>query len=149
MTMQSFHATSAEQIDECARVLKACLPKKGWKITFTPWRDRRTLSQNDFQHAIYRDLSNYLIIHGRRECSPEWVKFMLKNKFLGWVDTEIVDIVTGDKCFKEVLRSTATLDVGEACDYTEKIIAWAESIGCHIMIPANSEYMKLREAQNA
>ncbi|RJP48745.1 MAG: hypothetical protein C4586_08485 [Anaerolineaceae bacterium] len=147
-TPQSYRATTAEQIDECSRLLKVSIPKEGWRITFTPWREHRSLSQNAFQHVIYQEISKYLINKGRTDCSPEWVKDMLKNKFLGWVQREFTDVVTGKKTVHEVLRPTAALDVGEAYQYTTEILDWAQSIGCDIKIPANSEYMKLREAQN-
>lgn len=109
----------------------------------------RSLSQNALQHCIYAELSRYLIAKGRADCTAKWIKQMLKNKFLGWVSESFTDISTGEKFTKEVLRHTADLDKGEAGHYTTQIIEWAESIGCQIKIPANSEYMKFLEAQNA
>lgn len=145
--VQTIHAVSKEQIDELAAFLTSMMPKNGWRIKFTEWRDSRTLSQNAFQHAIYTDISRYLISRGRTEYTPEFVKMMLKNKFLGWTEFEFVDVVTGERTKRQILRSTAGLDKGEAQRFTEQILEWSESIGCHINIPANSEYMKYREAQ--
>lgn len=110
---------------------------------------KRSLSQNALQHCIYAELSRYLISKGRTDCTAAWIKQMLKNKFLGWVTEEFTDITTGEKFTKDVLRHTADLTKGESCHYTTQIIEWSESIGCSIKIPADSEYMKYLEQQNA
>ena len=73
---------------------------------------------------------------------------MLKNKLLGWIDETYTDIVTGEKTTRQELRHTSDLTNGEMLDYLTQIIEWAESIGCEIRIPANSQYMQLMESQN-
>ena len=73
---------------------------------------------------------------------------MLKNKLLGWDIETFTDILTGAKTEREVLRHTSQLTKGEMMDYLTQIIEWAESIGCEIRIPVNSEYMRLMESQN-
>lgn len=124
------------------------IPKEGWRITFTPWRESRSLSQNALQHVIYSDISTYLITKGRTDCTPDWVKEALKNKFLGWEPRVYTDIVTGEKKVREVLRETSKLDKGEACHYITQIIAWAESIGLEIKIPAACEYREMLDKQS-
>ena len=148
MKPQSIKAVTAQQIDQCAALLKMAIPETGWRITFVPWRDSRSLSQNALQHVIYSDISAYLITKGRTDCTPEWVKDALKNKFLGWEEKVYTDIVTGEKRVREVLRQTSKLDKGEACHYTTQIIDWASSIGCEIKIPASCEYREMMENQN-
>lgn len=118
------------------------------KITVKDAR-KRSMSQNALQHVIYGEISKYLISKGREDWTPEFVKENLKNKFLGWEEREYIDVETGHKSIMSVLRHTSKLDVGESCDYTTKIIDWAESIGCKIKIPANSVYMEMMEKQNA
>jgi len=109
---------------------------------------KRSLSQNAFSHVIYQEISKNLIQRGREDCSPEWIKQMLKNTFLGWHDVEIVNVVTGQRQVRSELRHTSKLDKGEMMNYLTQIIDWAESIGCQIKIPSDSEYMKLRNSQN-
>ena len=108
----------------------------------------RSISQNALSHSIYSEVSKYLISKGRTDCSPDWIKKMLKNKLLGWDVETFTDILTGAKTQREVLRHTSQLTKGEMMDYLTQIIEWAESIGCEIRIPVNSEYMKLMESQN-
>jgi hypothetical protein len=115
------------------------------KVTST---GKRSLSQNAFQHVIYQEISKYLISKGRSEWTPEFTKKNLKNKFLGWVDDEFIDVKTGCKSVQSVLRSTSKLDKGESFHFTTAILDWAESIGCFIKIPESCEYRQLQEQQN-
>lgn len=118
------------------------------KVSVCEKKRTRSLSQNALQHVIYQDISKYLIKKGRLDCSPEWIKRMLKNKFLGWVDSEYVDIVTGDKEIRQELMPTSQLDPGESYRYTTQILDWCVDIGCEIKIPANCEYRKLQDEMN-
>lgn len=149
MNCQYWKADTPEKLQQCFKFLASALPERGWRIEWKEWRDIRSLSQNAFQHVIYDEISAYLISRGRTDCTRKWVKDMLKNKFLGWEEKEFVDIKTGERIVKEVLRSTSDLDVGDAVHYTDQIIAWANDIGCRIKIPSNSDYMKYKEAQDA
>ena len=108
----------------------------------------RSLSQNALSHCIYSELSKYLIQKGRTDCSPDWIKRMLKNRLLGWIDETYTDIVTGQKTTRQELRHTSSLDKGEMMDYLTQIIEWSSSIGLEIKIPVNSTYFKLMESQN-
>lgn len=121
--------------------------KKPLKVKITA-AGNRSLSQNAFQHVIYGEISKYLISKGRSDCSPAWVKAMLKNKYLGWGYQTFVDVETGEKTRREVLRSTSKLDKGEAMDFITNILQWAESIGCIVKVPEESEYMQLMRSQN-
>jgi hypothetical protein len=120
-----------------------------WPITLTYTHGfKRSISQNALSHSMYSEISRYLILKGRTDCSPAWIKKALKSKFLGWMSEVYVDIVTGEKTEREVLRHTSDLDSGEMCHYLTQCLAWACDIGCDIRIPANSVYMKLMEQQN-
>jgi hypothetical protein len=122
-------------------------PKSGYRLNWGEFRETRSLSQNALQHAIYDDVSKYLMSKGRADCTPEWIKDMLKNKFLGWVDREFTDVKSGEKTIHQVLRSTAALDKGESFTYTTAILEWASSIGCEIRLPAKCEYRELMDMQ--
>jgi len=133
----------------CLKVISdAILTGKVIKVVICEWREKRSLSQNALQHVIYGDISKYLVANGRDKWTPEYTKKQLKNKFLGWIDEEYIDIETGECTIKSVLRGSSSLDKGEAYHYTTQIIEWAESIGCEIRIPAKCEYRDLQEQQN-
>lgn len=144
-----WHVKTVAQLENMNNFLRINFPEKGWRVDAKEWRDARSLSQNAFQHVIYEDISRYLIGRGKTECIAEWVKDAVKNKFLGWVDKIFVDIKTGEKTTRQVLRSTSSLDAGEACYYTDQLLEWASSIGLEIKIPAKCEYRDYKEAQNA
>jgi len=148
VTTEHFHARTAAEIDQCANFLKLAIPAQGWRITYTPWREKRSLSQNSFMHVIYRDISNYLISKGRSEWTPGKVKLMLKNKYLGWTEVEFTDVVTGQVTTREVLKSSSALDVGAANHFITEIIEWAASIGIEIKVPAECEYRDVLNTQN-
>lgn len=116
-------------------------------VEVKPLVKTRSLSQNALQHVIYTDVSKYLVKRGRIDWTPLYTKKQLKNKFLGWVSEVYVDIKTGEKTVREVLKSTAGLDKGDAHQYTTQIIEWSESIGCEIKIPAKCEYRDLMNQQ--
>lgn len=149
MSGQYWQAKTTDQLESCFRFLRQSMPEQGLRITWEPWRDKRSLSQNAFQHVIYDEISRYLISRGRIDCSPKWVKKMLKNKFLGWEDQEFVDIETGEVTTRQCLRSTSKLDMGEAVHYTDQILMWASDIGCEIKIQTMCDYRKYKEAQIA
>ena len=113
---------------------------KSWRVTIKGWREKRSLSQNAFQHVIYDDISKYLISKGRKDWCPKFTKKNMKNNFLGWEKTEYTDVKTGEITIREELISTSNLDVGVACDYITKLLDFAQSIGCNIKIPAVCDY---------
>lgn len=121
---------------------------KNYRVNIVEWREKRSLSQNAFQHVIYSEISKYLISKGRTDWSEEKVKFEMKNNFLGWKKRECTNVLTGDVIVKEVLISTTSLDVGESCDYTTKILDFSQSIGCTIKIPVNCDYRDYIEMQD-
>ena len=121
--------------------------KNGIKIKITH-NGKRSLGQNAFIHVIFTEISKYLVSKGRTDCDPDWVKKMLKSKYLGWIDETFVDVVTGERTEHQVLRKTSKLDKCEAFEFTSLIIDWADSIGCMIKIPEESEHMELIRSQN-
>ena len=101
---------------------------------------------NAFQHVIYQTISTFLISHGKVECTPEWVKRALKNKYLGWTKEEFIDF-DGVVTVHEVLRHTSELDSGEAYHFTSQLLGFSDSIGCEIKIPARCEYREMADSQ--
>ncbi len=121
---------------------------KAWRVTIVQWREKRSLSQNAFQHVIYNEISAFLISKGRTDWCPKFTKRNMKNNFLGWEVTEYTDVKTGEVTIREELISTSGLDVGVACDYITKLLDWAQSIGCTIKIPAQCEYRDYLDKQD-
>ena len=137
--------------DTITKLFETCMELaqegKRYRVTIVEWKDKRTLSMNALQHAIYGDISKYLIKNGRTDWTPKKVKFNLKSKFLGWYKQEIVDITTGEVTVKELLIETSGLDKGDSYHYTTQIIEWAEVIGCELRVQSECEYNKLKMEQ--
>lgn len=121
---------------------------KAYRVTVVLWREKRSLSQNAFQHVIYDDISKYLISKGRKDWTPEYTKENMKNNFLGWEQKGFIDVSTGEITTSMVLKETSKLDVGESCDYTTKLLDFAQSIGCNIKIPVACDYRDYLNKQN-
>jgi len=96
-----------------------------YRLIIKPWRERRSLNQNALSHMWYSEISGWLIRRGKEFASPEWVKDAMKHTYLGYVEREMVDVVTGQTT---VIRSL--------------------NLGCRLTAPADSEYMKLKDKQN-
>ena len=122
-------------------------PNKSFRVSIKLWRESRSLSQNNFQHVIYDELSKYLISRGRTDWTEKKTKIEMKNNFLGWVNADCTDMVTGEITIRQVLRSSSKLDVGEACDYITKMLDLCNNLGCTIKIPAKCEYRDVLEKQ--
>tara|TARA_R110002020_G_scaffold248376_1_gene462364 strand:- start:3543 stop:3983 length:441 start_codon:yes stop_codon:yes gene_type:complete len=121
---------------------------KSWRITVVQWREKRSLSQNAFQHVIYKEISAYLIGKGRTEWTEKKTKFEMKNNFLGWEVTECTNVHTGEVTTKETLIETSGLDIGVSGDYTTKLLDFAQNIGCTIKIPAKCDYRDYLNVQD-
>jgi hypothetical protein len=79
----------------------------------------------------------------RVDTNAEQMKSLMKYKFLG---TE--DIVIRKTVIKDQLRSTSKLDKGEMTHFMNQVYDWAVDHGVTLPMPADSEYMKMREAQH-
>ena len=113
---------------------------KAYRVTVVQWREKRSLSQNAFQHVIYKEISDYLVSKGRTDWTEKKTKFEMKNNFLGWEVTKCTNVHTGEITTKEILIGTIGLDVGTSGDYTTKLLDFAQSINCTIKIPAQCDY---------
>ena len=121
---------------------------KAYRVTVVQWREKRSLSQNSFQHVIYKEISVYLISKGRTDWTEKKTKFEMKNNFLGWELTECTNVQTGEITIKETLIETSGLDVGTSGDYTTKLLDFAQNIGCTIKIPAQCDYRDYLNVQD-
>ncbi len=71
----------------------------------------------------------------------------MKHTYLGYEDTERVDVITGEKTTVQTLKQTSKLDTGGMHNYLSKVEKWAQEIGCLLTIPENSEYRELQRKQ--
>ena len=124
------------------------LVNKAYRVNIVAWREKRSLSQNAFQHVIYQEISKYLISNGRPDWCEKTVKRNMKNKYLGWTKEEFVDVITGEVTIKEELKETSKLDVGDSFEYTTNLLAWCGGMGIYIKIPEQCEYRELQEKQD-
>lgn len=119
-----------------------------YRLIIRPWREKRSLNQNALSHMLYSEISDWLIRRGKDFASPEWVKDAMKHTYLGYVEREMVDVVTGETTVIRSLRHTSDLDTGDMHFYLTQVEGWALSLGCKLTVPADSEYMNLKEKQN-
>ncbi|HDI3035775.1 YbcN family protein [Cronobacter turicensis] len=120
-----------------------------YRLILRPWRETRSLSQNALAHMWFNEISAYLIKRGKSFATPEWVKDALKHSYLGYEEREMTDVITGEKTTIRSLRHTSDLDTGDMHFFLTRVEAWALSIGCPLTIPADCEYMQLRQKQEA
>ena len=118
---------------------------KSYRISIKPWREKRSLNQNALSHMWYSEISDWLIRRGKDFASPEWVKDAMKHTYLGYVEREMVDVVTGETTVIRSLRHTSDLDTGDMHFYLTQVEGWALSLGCKLTVPADSEYMNLKD----
>lgn len=119
-----------------------------YRLIIKPWREKRSLNQNALSHMWYSEISDWLIRRGKDFATPEWVKDAMKHTYLGYVEREMVDVVTGETTVIRSLRHTSDLDTGDMHFYLTQVEGWALNLGCRLTVPADSEYMKLKEKQN-
>jgi hypothetical protein len=100
----------------------------------------RSLSQNALVHLWFNTMAKHF--SKKVEVDAEHMKLLMKNKFLG---TE--DVVVGSTVIEGQLKRTSKLTKGEMTYFMNQIHEWAADHGVNLPIPADSEYMKLMEAQ--
>lgn len=121
---------------------------QAYRLMLKPWREKRSIPQNSLSHMWYAEISEYLIRSGRTDATPEWVKRNLKKTYLGSVEVEYVDFVTGEKTTTWEPRHTSDLDTGDMHHYLCQVEGWCAQFGLVLTIPENSEFMQLRRQQD-
>jgi hypothetical protein len=121
---------------------------QAYRLMLKPWREKRSIPQNALSHMWYAEISEYLIHSGRTDATPEWVKRNLKKTYLGSVEVEYVDFVTGEKTTTWEPRHTSDLDTGEMHHFLCQVEGWCAQFGLVLTIPDNSEFMQLRRQQD-
>lgn len=109
---------------------------------------RRTIPMNSTLHMWFGELSKFLVSKGRKDCTPEFCKDLMKFTFLGCEEVERINAVTGERVKMQKLRSTTDLDKGEYLYFMEQVNQWCADKGCLLTMPIKSEYRELIERQN-
>lgn len=117
-------------------------------VSIQPFRKNRTLDQNALFHMWCGELSRFLLKHGRKWATPEFVKDMLKHSFLGYKDTMRLDVSTNQPAKVRELIHTSDLSSGDMFHFMEQCEAYSVGIGCLLTIPEKSEYMQNKRTQN-
>lgn len=120
---------------------------QAFRLTLKPWREKRSIPQNSLSHMWYAEISAYLIESGRTDATPAWVKKNLKKTYLGCVEVEYTDFITGEKTTSWEPRHTSDLDTGDMHHYLCQVEAWCAQFGLALTTPENSEFMQLRRQQ--
>ena len=107
-----------------------------WK--FETYSTVRSLSQNALFHMWCSQMSEYF--SSKFPVSPEMVKSLMKNEFLG---TE--DIQVGSTVIPAQLRSTSSLGKGEMHQFMEQVFHWGLDKGVPLSNPQDSEFMRERD----
>lgn len=122
---------------------------KRYRVKACEWKEKRSLSQNSLSHVWYKEISDYLIKHGRSHATEAWVKRNLKRTYLGCEEVEYTDFVTGTKTVVMEPKHTSDLDTGAMHFYMSQVEAWASQFGLILSNPADGEYFKLKQKQEA
>ncbi|WP_445494615.1 YbcN family protein [Photorhabdus sp. SF281] len=140
-----FHESNKSQAWE---ILKETLQtKQPHRIIIKPWKDIRSIPQNNTFHLWCGEISRYLNKNNAK-LTPEDVKDALKHTFLGYEVIEAIDLTTQLTERVRTLRKTSKLDTGEMFYFMAQVEKWAFDIGCLVTIPNNSQYMKLKQEQD-
>ncbi|WP_058972633.1 YbcN family protein [Type-D symbiont of Plautia stali] len=119
-----------------------------YRLILRPWKEKRSLSQNNLAHMWFGEISEYLIKSGRIDATPEWVKRNLKRTYLGCEEITYTDFVTGEKVTTYEPRHTSSLDTGDMHFFLNQVEQWCGQFGLSLTIPHDSEYQKLKDNQN-
>ncbi|MGK0735904.1 YbcN family protein [Yokenella regensburgei] len=120
-----------------------------FRLILKPWREKRSLPQNNLSHLWCEEISTYLIKSGRTDATPKWVKRNLKKTYLGCTEVTYTDFITGEKTTTWEPRHTSDLDTGEMHNFMMKVEAWCSQFGLALTIPHGCEYQQLQQQQEA
>jgi len=138
-----WRAQTPEQLENCFRFLRQNLPEVGLRISWEPWRDRRSLNANALYWQWLTVMAEYFSRKGNKFTKDD-MHDLMRHQFLGYEDRAV-----GSTVISRQLASTSNLDVGQMCHYMTKIDAWAADHRCLLPHPEDSEYSRYREAQIA
>jgi len=134
---------SAKDIDTVLKFFRKSLEEwdfsrpVAWKLE--PYSSLRSLSQNALFHMWCGEMANHF--SSKLDITPEQVKMLMKNEFLG---TE--DVIINNTVIENQLRSTSSLSKGEMHQFMEQVFHWGLDHGVQLTNPKNSEFARARNA---
>ena len=111
-------------------------------IKFEQYADPRSLRSNALFHIWCREMSE-AFISKVPDATPEGVKWMMKQKFLGTHDIKV-----GQTLIINQIKSSSNLNKGEMCFFMDQVIAWAAEKGVMLSLPQYNEYTELKRKQD-
>ena len=149
--------SSEQTIEMCCRDMKEMLAEHGF-LNFEIKRGHRSLSQNALYWIWMPHIQKYLNdtkplledeygnTYYPDDYTTDEAHIIVKKLFLG-VEPPVMK---GNEVFiSEQVRSTTKLTKGEMNHYMTKIHHWMTSRDVYLPLPEDSQYMQLKEAQNA
>ena len=124
-----------------ATTLKA-LPSDAYpqSLKLGEYDNPRSLTQNALLHVWFRDIAKSFTDRGNA-AKEGFIKEMLKHKFLGTTDISTERLKIPPQINKLPKHK------GELHHFMNQVEEWAADHGVRLTNPADSEYMKMREAQ--
>jgi hypothetical protein len=114
----------------------------GLVIKIERYQNPRSISQNALFHVWCRTMSKHFI-EKIPTATPENMKLMMKNRFLG---TE--DIKVGKEIIKGQVKHSSSLTKGEMVHFLDNVYHWAHNHDLILESDADSEYQKLKRQQD-
>ncbi len=112
------------------------------RIEYKSFSGTRSISQNALFHSWMSQMAQYFTEKGY-PITAEEAKQLMKHEFLGYTDLTI-----GKTEIKGQLKHTSKLDKGEMSHFMDQVDAWAVDKKLFLIKPADSDYVKYKEAQN-
>lgn len=110
-------------------------------ITFQPYQNPRSLTQNALFHVWIRQMVNHFK-PARPELTEEEMKDICKFRFLGTESKKAGKIILENQ-----LKQTSKLRKGEMYHFMEQVYQWCLELGLQLDTPADSEFMQIRKSQ--
>ena len=120
---------------------------KGLEITVTPLDSRRSLSQNALIYCLFDQFAKAM---NKRLVAADgdfrWTAGLVHDMSLAALKG-VTETVLPDGRRITRYPKTSSMTKGEMADFIDRFRQWASELGIVLRIPADSEYMRYKEAQ--
>ena len=106
------------------------------------YQSPRSTSQNALFHAWCRTMSKHFI-DKIPTATPENMKLMMKNRFLGTEDVKV-----GKEIIKGQVKHSSKLTKGEMVHFLDNVYHWAHNHDLFLESGTDSEYQRLKRKQD-
>lgn len=142
MSGESWRCQTVTQLESCFKHLKEFMPEAGWRITYTPWKEARTLSQQSLSWIWYGEIAEQ--ISKKTGLGPFDAQDIHDRLLIERYGQETVRIGS-----VEVLRvpRSSKFDKGKMHEFLQWVESWSDERNIKLSRPAHSEYQMYKEAQ--